>query len=551
MTESRTLRLRVIAGTLAVLLLNACSDATEPAPGKSQSALEDALQRTHQQLQQSRLALGAAEGRILALGEEQTRDRRRVADLTASSAHLERQNRELGQQLARARGKLAQSASFQKTLRQQRDQNARRLRALSGEHRAMGNRLASAQGEIRRLQARRSPDRRQAPDGYHRDAAARELDELRRYNGFLLQERSNLQTWLQKANVTRERQQDALRLSQQEADRDKSGAQAANQKLRVELDEANRALADLETSRDALTKETRTLQTAVARATEAERARSAELATALADARTLSDAHDRLAAELQSSRSALERQPARPGDAGGDANALRAELAQATGRIAKLRAAKDYLVEKIEACALQQQSSRARLEKQARHLALLGKMLRSRSETKSRQQSHARFMPTGWQPGPAMGISRQSWLIPVATHTAEQAKSTRRKKELDQTRQKVKKLELERETLAKTLLDLETECAAVKDQVQTLTWANEVLVKELEAAYQSRETGAPDLLPEGSRGIYVLREGESLSRVAKAFYGDAGRWRDLVEANKDKIPNPDMVKAGTIIVIPE
>lgn len=552
MTESRTLRLRVIAGTLAVLLLNACSDATEPAPGKSQSALEDALQRTHQQLQQSRLALGAAEGRILALGEEQTRDRRRVADLTASSAHLERQNRELGQQLARTQAQLAQSASLHKALRQQRDQNARRLRALSSEHRAMGNRLASAQGEIRRLQARQSPDRRQSADGYHRNAvAARELDELRRYNGFLLQERSNLQTWLQNANVTRERQQDALRLSQQEADRDKSGARTANRELRVELDEAHRALADLETSRDALTKETRTLQTAVARATETERARSEELARALADARTLSDAHDRLAAELQSSRSALERQPAQPGDAGGDANALRAELAQATGTIAKLRAAKDYLVEKIEACALQQQSSRAQLETQARHLALLGKMLRSRSETKSRQQSHARFMPTGWQPGPAMGISKHSWLIPVATQTDEQPKSTRRKKELDQTKQKLKTLELERETLTKALLDLETECAAVKDQVQTLTWANEVLVKELEAAYKSREAGATGLLPEGSRGIYVLRAGESLSRVAKAFYGDAGRWRDLVEANKDNIPDPDMVKAGTIIVIPE
>jgi nucleoid-associated protein YgaU len=142
-------------------------------------------------------------------------------------------------------------------------------------------------------------------------------------------------------------------------------------------------------------------------------------------------------------------------------------------------------------------------------------------------------------------------MMPVAAQTDEQPKSTRRKKELDQTKQKLKTLELEREALTKALLDLETECAAVKDQVQTLTWANEVLVKELEAAYRSRETGTTGLLPEGSRGIYVLRAGESLSRVAKAFYGDAGRWRDLVEANKDKIPDPDMVKAGTIIVIPE
>ncbi|MEE8286611.1 MAG: LysM peptidoglycan-binding domain-containing protein [Gammaproteobacteria bacterium] len=541
MTEYRSPHLRVIVSTLAVLLLSACSDATEPAPGKSRAALEDELQRTHRQLEQSRLAVDAAQGRLRTLVAEQTRDRRRVAELTAHSADLQRQNRELRQHLARAQGQIAQSAGFQKTLRQQRDQNAGRLRALSSEHRAMGNRLAGAQGEIRRLQARRSPGPRQTPDGYQRrTVAARELDELRRYNGFLLQERSNLQTWLQEANATRKRQQDALRLSQQEADSDKSDARAANRKLRVERDKANQALADLETSRDALAKETQRLQAAVTTATETERARSEELARALADTETLADARDRLTAELQRSRSA-----------DGDAKALRSKLEQATSTIAKLRSAKGYLVEKIEACTLQQRSSRAEREEQAKHLALLGRKLRSMSASESLPQSHSRFMPASWQPGPAMGVSRQSWIIPVATQTDEQPKSTRRKKELDQTKQKLKKLELEQETLTKALLDLETECAAVKDQVQTLTWANEVLVKELEAAYKSREAGATGLLPEGSRGIYVLRAGESLSRVAKAFYGDAGRWRDLVEANKDKIPDPDMVKAGTIIVIPE
>ena len=34
-------------------------------------------------------------------------------------------------------------------------------------------------------------------------------------------------------------------------------------------------------------------------------------------------------------------------------------------------------------------------------------------------------------------------------------------------------------------------------------------------------------------------------------YGDSERWKDIVAANKDKIPDPDMVKAGTIILIPE
>ena len=84
--------------------------------------------------------------------------------------------------------------------------------------------------------------------------------------------------------------------------------------------------------------------------------------------------------------------------------------------------------------------------------------------------------------------------------------------------------------------------------MQTLTWANEVLVKELDAAYA---TGTSAPLPEGTRGIYVLRQGESLSRVANAFYGDPERWKDIVAANKDKIPDPNVVRAGTIILIPE
>ena len=79
----------------------------------------------------------------------------------------------------------------------------------------------------------------------------------------------------------------------------------------------------------------------------------------------------------------------------------------------------------------------------------------------------------------------------------------------------------------------------------------QVTHSEKNAAYGSREAGVPAALPAGTRGIYVLREGESLSRVAKAFYGDSGRWKGIVAANEAKIPDPDRVAAGTIILIPE
>ena len=175
-------------------------------------------------------------------------------------------------------------------------------------------------------------------------------------------------------------------------------------------------------------------------------------------------------------------------------------------------------------------------------------LLTACGDAAARQQNPARFMTAQWQPGPGIPWSRRPPLIPVAEHSEAQAKGTRHEKELKETKQKLKTLEQERQALSKQLQELQAEHAAMKKQVQTITWANEVLVKELAAAYA---TGSSGPLPAGTRGIYVLRQGESLSRVANAFYGDSERWKDIVAANKDKIPDPDMVKAGTIILIPE
>jgi len=488
---------RLILATLSALLLAACGDATESSPGKSQSASESDLRHTQQELERSQATQAATKAELLTLIEEQNRDHRRIADMTAHIAALEQRHRDMSQQLIQARGQLARGADAHAGLRQQRDLNARRVVELSNAHRAMSARLAGAEREIRRLQARPSTDQRQVADLYHRNAAAaRELAELRRYNGYLLQERGNLQAWLQEANGTRKKQQDALRQSQEEADRLASRAAATNKTLREELAKAHGASAELKVSRDALAQESRSLRETVARASEAERSRG----------------H------------------------------------QAAEKVAQLQAAKSYLVEKIEICTQQLQSSRAQSVVQARNLALLGRALRNSSDVAIQHREAPQFMTAQWRPGSILRSPERSLLIPVAGQAQEQPKGTRREKELNETKQKLETLQQEQEALATKFQELEAEHAAVTKQVQTLTWANEVLVKELEAAYA---TGASGPLPEGARGIYVLRQGESLSRVAKAFYGDPERWKDIVAANKDSIPDPDMVKAGTIITIPE
>jgi len=49
---------------------------------------------------------------------------------------------------------------------------------------------------------------------------------------------------------------------------------------------------------------------------------------------------------------------------------------------------------------------------------------------------------------------------------------------------------------------------------------------------------------------YVVRAGDSLSAIAQKFYGDANRWKEIWEANKDKLPDPNLITVGQELRIP-
>lgn len=50
---------------------------------------------------------------------------------------------------------------------------------------------------------------------------------------------------------------------------------------------------------------------------------------------------------------------------------------------------------------------------------------------------------------------------------------------------------------------------------------------------------------------YTVKEGDSLSKIAKDLYGKASKWTVIYEANSDRIKDPNRVKAGIELVIPE
>jgi nucleoid-associated protein YgaU len=49
---------------------------------------------------------------------------------------------------------------------------------------------------------------------------------------------------------------------------------------------------------------------------------------------------------------------------------------------------------------------------------------------------------------------------------------------------------------------------------------------------------------------YEVKKGDSLSKIAKQFYGDASMYMKIFEANKDQLKNPDLIQIGQKLRIP-
>ena len=49
---------------------------------------------------------------------------------------------------------------------------------------------------------------------------------------------------------------------------------------------------------------------------------------------------------------------------------------------------------------------------------------------------------------------------------------------------------------------------------------------------------------------YVVKSGDSLSKIAKALLGDAARWPEIFQANKDQIKDPNLIYPGQELRIP-
>lgn len=96
--------------------------------------------------------------------------------------------------------------------------------------------------------------------------------------------------------------------------------------------------------------------------------------------------------------------------------------------------------------------------------------------------------------------------------------------------------------------------SAPSQEVKNRIWDQIKLVdpsfSDLTAEIQAPQASAAAVGGSSSGRTYIVQTGDSLSKISKHFYGDANQYMKIVQANSDKISDPDKIKPGMTLNIP-
>ena len=71
---------------------------------------------------------------------------------------------------------------------------------------------------------------------------------------------------------------------------------------------------------------------------------------------------------------------------------------------------------------------------------------------------------------------------------------------------------------------------------------------EPELPYTAQYEQAEKIKPQK---FHIVLKGQTLTQISQKYYGSAGNWKKILDANRDKIKDPNKLIPGTKLIIPE
>lgn len=113
------------------------------------------------------------------------------------------------------------------------------------------------------------------------------------------------------------------------------------------------------------------------------------------------------------------------------------------------------------------------------------------------------------------------------------------------------------EALKKEILVLKQQLAAVKRQAGNVADVAVAFEVEPSTRRESGTTPSPSQVGQGEQtpggehpGNYVVKPGDTLTRISIEVYGNPGRWMDIYQANRDQLSSPHDLQVGEELKIP-
>ncbi len=131
------------------------------------------------------------------------------------------------------------------------------------------------------------------------------------------------------------------------------------------------------------------------------------------------------------------------------------------------------------------------------------------------------FGTTSPQPGSQMKKTRQVYVLEVTQKTPEEGKLTK---------------------------DLETNINKNSPALPDASPAP-LVSSPIKEALQEITSPTPFVAPT-LPAQYTVSKDDTLQTISKKFYNSYSKWPKIYEANKDKIPDPNRIKAGLVLTIP-